>query len=340
MRLLVCTQAVDRDDPVLGFFHQWLAEFARRAEHVHVICLKEGSHALPTNVSVHSLGKESGRSLFKYLLRFFSYVWRLRNEYDAVFVHMNEEYVLLGGLLWRMLGKRIVLWRNHKIGSFLTRIASSLAHVVCFTSPAAYVAGYKNAVRMPIGVDTDRFAPRGERARSSILFLGRLDAVKNPETFLQALTRLAEEQVRFSADVYGDPSEGREEYARRLKETYRNNPSIRFFPSVRNEETPPIYAAHDVYVNLTPSGSFDKTIGEAMASGCVAVVANDAVKVALGSGLLAPPNDRVRVADAIHKALSLTPDERRAIVKKQREYIEREHSLSLLVEKLGQLLHG
>src|ERR1041385_8548279 len=121
MRLLVTTQAVDLNDPVLGFFHRWIEELAKHYEHVHVICLKEGEQRLPSNVSVHSLGKEQGRSRVKYLVLFYRYIWTLRNEYDAVFVHMNQEYVLLGWKLWFLLGKRIVLWRNHKKGSFLTR---------------------------------------------------------------------------------------------------------------------------------------------------------------------------------------------------------------------------
>src|SRR5580704_11376753 len=97
MRLLICTQAVDLDDPVLGFFHRWIAELSKRCERVHVICLKEGRHELPANVFVHSLGKEGGRSRVKYLLNFYRYIRELRGEYDAVFVHMNSEYVVLGG---------------------------------------------------------------------------------------------------------------------------------------------------------------------------------------------------------------------------------------------------
>ena len=57
MRLLICTQTVDLNDPVLGFFHGWIAAFSRHCESVHVICLKEGRHSLPANVFVHSLGK-------------------------------------------------------------------------------------------------------------------------------------------------------------------------------------------------------------------------------------------------------------------------------------------
>ena len=62
MRLLICTQAIDKNDPILGFFHRWVIEFAKHFEHISVICLREGTHTLPENVSVYSLGKEGGES--------------------------------------------------------------------------------------------------------------------------------------------------------------------------------------------------------------------------------------------------------------------------------------
>src|SRR3989338_44123 len=62
MRILIVTQAVDSADSDLGFFHRWIEEFAKRFERVIVICLKEGQHRLPENVSVYSLGKESGKA--------------------------------------------------------------------------------------------------------------------------------------------------------------------------------------------------------------------------------------------------------------------------------------
>src|SRR3989338_2534636 len=133
MRLLIITQAVDNNDPVLGFFVSWIRELSKRFESVDVICLREGTHSLPANVSVHSLGKENleienwklkilRRPL--YIMRFYRYAWSLRRSYDAVFVHMNQEYVLLGAILWKLLGKRVYMWRNHYSGGALTDTAA------------------------------------------------------------------------------------------------------------------------------------------------------------------------------------------------------------------------
>ena len=108
MRLLITTQVVDRTDPFLGFFHGWIVELAKHFEHIEIICLQEGQHSLPSNVNVNSLGKELGiQSRIVYAARFLGLVWKLRDSYDAVFVHMNQEYILLAGWLWKILHKRI-----------------------------------------------------------------------------------------------------------------------------------------------------------------------------------------------------------------------------------------
>ncbi|MCD5381655.1 MAG: hypothetical protein LR008_03730, partial [Candidatus Pacebacteria bacterium] len=107
MKLLIITQVLDTEHPILGFFHRWVEEFAKHCEQVHVICLQEGRHDLPDNVTVHSLGKEShqtgGATLKRtegtgkvvprvlsrlitkltYILRFYKLIWQLRHEYDG-----------------------------------------------------------------------------------------------------------------------------------------------------------------------------------------------------------------------------------------------------------------
>ena len=50
MRLLVLTQAVDLDHPVLGFSHGWIEALARRVEQVTVLAVLAGRHQLADNV--------------------------------------------------------------------------------------------------------------------------------------------------------------------------------------------------------------------------------------------------------------------------------------------------
>jgi glycosyltransferase involved in cell wall biosynthesis len=297
---------------------------------------------------VHSLGKSAlGRpasgweklvSRFIYASRFLKLIWKLRNDYDAVFVHMNQEYVLIGGLVWRLLGKQIFLWRNHLRGSISTGIAARLSKTVFCTSSRAFVAKYKNAVLMPIGIDVAKFSSKADSAPpESILFLGRLDAVKRPGDFIDALRLLANKKVVFHADIYGSPTVADSEFVKTLKESGASlveSGMLEFHPGLHSDLTPSVYSSHLAYVNLTPSGSFDKTVGEAMAAGCIVVAANDAVADILGPELYVRDYSVENVSSAIEVALSMSQEEVKTRKAAFRDYIQKEHSLDLLITNL------
>lgn len=284
MRLLIVTQAVDADDPVLGFFCRWVEEFAKHVERIEVICLKEGKHELPVNVRVHSLGKteNSKQTLanrIRYVFRFLKLAWRLRHDYDSVFVHMNQEYVLINGWLWKLLGKRIFMWRNHYKGSYLTDIAALFCTKIFCTSKHSYTAKYKKSELMPVGVDTERFFPDAcvKRKSRSILFLARMASSKRPDMLIDALAMLASGDIEFTATFVGSPMPADAEYYGSLKEKVRTldlADRVTFHPGIPNGQTPDLYRAHEIFVNTSPSGMLDKTIFEAAACGCHVLAAS------------------------------------------------------------------
>jgi glycosyltransferase involved in cell wall biosynthesis len=277
MRILFVTQALDLDDPVLSAYHGWVAEVAKHAKSVEAICLKEGRHALPYNVTVHSLGKDRGqRTSFEYAWRFLLLSWKLRNSYDAVFVHMNQEYLLVAGVLWKLLRKPAYLWRNHYAGSFLTDIAAMFSTKVFCTSKHSYTAKYKKTVLMPVGVDTSRFSREGEEKREphSILFFARMAPSKRPDVLIEALRTLSARGVDYKAAFVGSPLDKDKEWYETLQEKAAGLP-VSFSPGIRNENAPRLYRTHQIFVNTSQSGMLDKMIFEAAASGCLVVAASE-----------------------------------------------------------------
>jgi glycosyltransferase involved in cell wall biosynthesis len=277
MKLLIITQVVDSNHPVLGFFHRWVEEFADHAEQVHVICLQEGDHHLPQNVTVHSLGKEKGSNKLTYLLRFYSLIWKFRHEYDAVFVHMNQEYILLGGFFWKIFGKKVALWRNHFAGSFLTQLAGRICNRVYYTSTASYTARFKNAIQMPIGLNADIFKPvPTQRKKGSLLYVGRISSSKRIKALLEALKEVRATRQDLTLTIVGPTLQGEAEQYLEMLKTYTQEHSlpVTFFGSVPWEQLPTVYSAHELCINLSPPGMFDKVIGEALLCGCDVVTTN------------------------------------------------------------------
>lgn len=281
MRLLVIAQAVDREDPMLGFFHRWLEEFAMHFERIEVVCLYEGIHELPDNIRVHSLGKEKGeKHRLLYALRFLSLAWKLRDRYDAVFVHMNQEYVLLAGWLWKLMRKPVYLWRNHYAGYWYTDIAALFCAKVFCTSQYSYTARYRKTTFMPVGIDTEQFYADEETRRvpGSILFLARMAPSKRPDILLHALAALAREGLSFTATFVGSPLPEDGPYYESLKGFVWQEgiaDRVSFLPSIPHSETSDLYRTHALFVNCSPSGMLDKTIFEATACGTTVIAASN-----------------------------------------------------------------
>lgn len=275
MKLLIITQSIDVNNPILGFFVRWVHEFAKHFEKVTVICLEKGKYSLPNNVKVLSLGKERGNTKFDQLMWFYQHIWDERKNYDAVFVHMNQEYILLGAVLWKALKKKVYLWRNHAKGNILTTLAVKLSNKVFYTSPSSYTAKFPNAVQMPVGIDTDFFKPdpKVKRKPGSVLFLGRIAPVKRVLEFVDWLS----DHEFSTATIAGSALPKDSEYERKVRETvegYGLDNKVEFVGPVTQEGALKLYQSHETYVNLTLAGSMDKTIFEATAVGCKVVVEN------------------------------------------------------------------
>jgi glycosyltransferase involved in cell wall biosynthesis len=346
MKLLIVTQKVDSDDPILGFFHNWILELSNKFEKISVICLEMGKYDLPENVKVFSLGKESKRSRIRYINNFFNLILGLHRDYDLVFVHMNQEYILLGGFIWKILGKKIYFWRNHQYGNFLTRIAVWLSNKVFCTSKFAFVTKYKKAEIMPVGIDTNLFKLGAESLgletkKNKILFLGRMSSIKKPDLLVEALNILNRNGANFVCDFYGDSLIKEQNYYNSLKNKSKElglEGKINFYKAVANYETPKIYGEHNIFVNLTPSGSFDKTILEASACGCVLVVTNKSLKGEIDERMIAENDNPKNIAEKISFWLNAGNEETNKASAKLQEYVLKNHSLTKLINDLDKAI--
>lgn len=339
MKLLIVTQKVDENDDVLGFFHRWIEEFAKHCEHITVICLYKGEYHLPENVKVLSLGKEEGGSraikTLRYIVRFYRYLWSERKNYDSVFVHMNQIYILLGWKIWRLLSKKILFWYNHKVGTLSTRMAIMFSHNVFYTSPSAFTAKYKKSKQMPAGIDTEKFTIDDsiERKKGHVLSLGRIDPVKNIHVLLQGIKLMDSGLV---VNIYGS---GEGKYYDQIKRdgeaiNTKGNNLILFHGSVSNNKTPEVYNQHEVFVNLTNSGSLDKTILEAMACGVLPVVSNKSFAGVLPGQLMFKENDPKDLAEKIKNVIALSDKEKKDMSVKLRDIVVKYHDLRILVRDI------
>jgi glycosyltransferase involved in cell wall biosynthesis len=255
MKLLITTQAVDEKDPILGFFVAWVREFAKQCETVEIICLREGAHTLPANVRVHALGMGNKLSRSR---RFYKVLKTL--EYNAVFVHMNPEYLLLGGLVWRRLGTRTVLWYTHKSVNLRLRLAVRFADVVLTASKESFRLPTDKVRIMGHGIDTEFFSPDPHIMREDWwLSAGRLTASKRHDLAIRAAAQ-AGKRLRIVGD---GPERGRlEALVGELGATVVFTGGLDHL-GVRDE-----FRRASLFLHMSETGSLDKMILEAVACGC------------------------------------------------------------------------
>lgn len=342
MKLLIITQKVDKNDGVLGFFHNWIVEFAKHCEKLTVICLYKGECDLPVNVKVLSLGKENGQSKLKYIFKFYKYIWKYRKDYDSIFVHMNQIYVLLGGFFWKLMKKKIVLWYNHISGNLLLEATLLLSDRVCYTSPFSYVAKkkLKKSEQMPAGIDTNIFFDKNNiREKKSILCVGRISTVKNIDVLIDTVSILDKDNLDFCVYIYGNPTD--RESDRKYFEKIKNESSnlivknrIKFFNEISNYKIPEIYNRHEIYVNMTNSGSLDKTVLEALSCGCITIVSNESYGGIIDNQFIFKERDVNSFVNSIKKAFDLNDQEKEELRKSNNQYVKDHHALNILVIKI------
>lgn len=305
MKLLIVTQIVDKEHPILGFFHRWIEEFAVHCEHVHVICLQEGTHSLPSNVTVHSLGKEAGKGRVTYLYRFYKYIWQLRHEYDNVFVHMNQVYVILGAPIWKITGKKIGLWYAHGAVSGSLKIATRFAAII-FTSTAEGMrikSSKRTIVGQGIDINIFKIVPKVANSSLHIVTVGRISRSKNLETLLRASAILKQSNSVFRFKIVGVPLTAVDmsysEEMRALTKQLGLQQEVEWVGGVSNYELPEILQQADIFIHDGATNSLDKVLLEAVLCGCTVISSNPAYRALtnpIAPEYIYPPKDYKKLA--------------------------------------------
>lgn len=336
MKLLICAQAVDRNDPILGFFHRWLEEFAQHCEQVLVFAQRTGEYSLPANVSVFSLGKEDGLSRPQQVLRFMKLMWEKREAYDAVFVHMSPEYVLAGGVFWQLLGKRIMLWYTHKDVSWRLRAAVVLADVIVTASKESFRLETPKVRIMGHGIDTELFKPGipnpGVGVR--ILTVGRISSTKRLLEMLEVLDELERHGENFHFTIVGKPMTASEfAYGKELEQAIAKRPyasKVHMQGSVEHTKLPALLSQADIFLNFSTTGSMDKAVLEAMAVGVPVITSNEAFRKLLDPhGLWVFSSEPRVVCNTIEQFMKRA--DRAQVSQLLRKEVQEHHALSRLI---------
>lgn len=344
MRLLVVTQVLDRDDPVLGFAHEWMRALSRHVERLIVVPLKAGRHELPDNVEVRSLGKERGHGTAGVLREF----WRVvggacrRREVDAILAHMVPRYAVYAAPFALATGVRLFLWYTHKGVDWSLRAAEPLVEKAFTASELSFRLPSRKKVVTGHGIDVAHFCADPLRATThDIAVVGRIAPAKDPKTLVEALGILDRSGRKVTVLLAGDTLlESHDTYSREIFDRVAELGLADRFESlgaVPHSRVKDVFLAAPLFVTPSLTGSVDKTVLEAMACERVVITCNESFQEVLGplaERLLFPAGDAAALAARIRAMLDLPAREREALGAELRRIVVAHHDLEKLAARL------
>lgn len=209
-----------------------------------------------------------------------------------------------------------------------------------------------------------READHPRKSAFEILSIGRISRVKDYETLIKAVEILVNDKgiKNIKCDIYGDPALQEDfAYLQSLREFVKTaglEDVVEFKGGVSYDEVAQILtgqylresayreadnqrvsAKYDLFVNLSATGSIDKTVLEAAASKTLAISSNEAYITPLTpiSPLLTFERNNPRdLAEKIMKLRQLPPEQRAEIADKLYTWVKNEHNLDSLASKIIQ----
>jgi glycosyltransferase involved in cell wall biosynthesis len=158
--------------------------------------------------------------------------------------------------------------------------------------------------------------------------------VKQIDTILKAAAILNDRAIQFSIHIVGEPIlEDDFEYLNEMRELVSNlhiTNQVTISGGVAYEDVPELYRSVDVLINLSKTGSLDKVVLEAMASGIHVLTSNQAYK-----GIVSHPffvkNNPQMIADSILQTTLQPPRD-------YSSFVMENHSLKELSAKIDAIV--
>lgn len=352
MNLLMFNLAVDAEHVTLAFGLRWIEALARRYDYVDVITMTTGQHELPPNVTVWSVGRERGYPEWLRALRFYWLIWRIMRarRISVVFTHMIPVFAVLFWPVARLTGLKNVLWYAHGATPKMLKLAHRAVDRMVSSTPEGFRLPSPKVSFIGQGINGDlyRFARRRTEEDFRILTISRLSPSKRIDLLLSALKDWKTPNDRnWHLTIVG---EGTTDSERAYSETLRQQANtelgtnhVTFTGRLDAEQMVPLLANADLFVNLGATGSLDKAIVEAMASGCPVISSNDAFKAIAHASGFAECAIEPTIPDimtALSRMATMSPESLQVLADQQANVARRDHTLEGLMTRLTAILNA
>ncbi|MGE0701846.1 MAG: glycosyltransferase family 4 protein [Hyphomicrobiaceae bacterium] len=331
LRVLLVNFTLDRKSPVLAWQAAVAERLAARVAAVHVFTEWLGDFEPPPGLTLDAMPHRPlgvPRRLGAHWLM----LPRLRRiidtfRPDVCFVHMAHEWCYRIGPLLRSRGVPILLWYAHGAVTWRLHLSTRFASRIVTSTPEGFrIATPKKRV-IGQAIDTELFAIPPDRSPAlEVVTVGRMSRRKRVDLIVAAMAHVVRrpglETARLVLAGPGltgdDEAYGREIEARIVAAGLTGH--VRLAGRMTQAETARLYRSAAVHVNVSETGSMDKTVMEALSAGCPVLTSNIAFRDVLADHaemLISEPTPESladRIADRLVHRHEVVPEQLRRIV--------------------------
>jgi glycosyltransferase involved in cell wall biosynthesis len=285
VNVLVVNFEMDQGGPVLAWQARVVQELAAHVDHVTVLSERVGQFTVPSNVAVVPIPRfmvGPARKLGTgWLLNF--KVWRLCSSraIDVCFVHMAHEWTYRLAPALRARGVPVLVWYAHGSTSRRLRITERLAARIITSTPEGFRLPSDKVHAIGQGVDTDLFSLIDRPLDGdAIVYVGRIAPRKQVHLLVEAMAILRDRRhvppirlVMIGPSITADDQTYRVALSSRIADLDLTS-HVALLDAMAQQDTVSAYEHAFLHVNVSDTGSMDKTVLEALACGCPVLTSN------------------------------------------------------------------
>jgi len=284
MNLILFNFESNKNSQALAFALDWINEISKNVDKLYVVSLRCGEYEVADNVEVYCINQDK-----KSRIQTIFSIWKvLKNIHKkdknigGYFVHMAHYFVPIIYPFAKYYNQKILLWYAHKSVPISLKIAGNLANKIFSISSQSMRLKTNKFEAVGHGIDTTNRFIMKDKFRDkikNIVTVGRISKVKNVDMIVDAFLSLKRDDLYLyivGDALAGDDADYLSNIKRSIPKEFQDN--IIFTGSISFDKLPDIYKDIDLSINISDTGSLDKTIIEPMAMGIPIITSNDSAK--------------------------------------------------------------
>lgn len=288
MRLLLITFVLDDSHPSLSWQAYVVRELAAKVEALTVLTSRVGELAqMPANVEIvvppkRPLGlphRCGGR--WAYGVELYG-ICKARGI-DAVFIHMAKDWAYQLKPVFTLLKVPVVMWYAHGTVTRRLRAAAWCVDMVLTSTPGGCRLNSEKVRTIGQAIDVERFVPPSRRNLDTILYVGRITRRKRVDLIYDVAKLLGSYHTDGKGPDVAIIGTSRTmddlEYEYQLRSDIWNEhmeEAVKMYGHVPHERIPEFYEHAFLHLNVSETGSMDKSVMEALSAGCPVLTSNTA----------------------------------------------------------------